>query len=120
MKDSPVNLGVYLEPQYLEAILLKAAKDLGYRVSVRHDKKVRFDLNPDNPVKESLESNYTRISLWRGFIPKMSVEFAYLDSANSFCVYYGWWPYGFASEKEVKRYVDSISRNLSIEDNVSS
>jgi hypothetical protein len=88
-----IDIGRSVTYQALETALLKAAKEVGWRVKVK-------------------ESNYIEIFLRGMFFPAMQITIHDKKPTGSFLIWTGC-DWGYASDRKVQRYLDIVTKNLS-------
>lgn len=106
-----VNIGKRVDYETLETALIKAAEEVGWRADIEDSFQKEYKLGS---VEEVKAYDNTMIRL----------KGKYLTAARICINKEGcWWPtdnfdlwsglpFGFASERKIKQYLDAVSRNL--------
>lgn len=110
-KINKVNLRETVEYKTLEDALVKAANELGWKVvEIKDSFATDFELGS---VREVERYTHTEIKL-KKILPQMRIrthgQYA-KGPTNCFYVWVGF-PFGVASEKKVRQYLEAVSENL--------
>lgn len=106
-----VNLKETVGYETLIEALKKAAKELGWKASVKECYRREYKLGS---LEEIQEHDKTKISLNGRLLPACEVILYYKGPRRLFYLNTGFWctPYGFASKEKVKQYLEMVSEEL--------
>lgn len=105
---SRVELGKKVNYSDLEKALLNAALDLGWKAEIKQEFDRKFVLGS---VKEVDEYSRTLVRVRSRLLPQLRISLYDRDTPSSFSLYNGF-PYGFASDKKAKEYLEAVSMHL--------
>ena len=105
---SKVNIGKVVDYKTLETALVKAAEEMGWKAQVQDKFNKNYRLGS---VEEIQDYDVTQVTLKGRLFTAMQVRVYGKGSNNSFFVWTGL-PFGYASERKVKQYLDAVSRHL--------
>ena len=104
-----VKIGKDVDFRNLETALMKAAEEIGWKVEVEDEFKEDYELSGSKSVKEY---QYTIVKLKKGLFPQMKLLITDKNRPiNSFSIWQGL-PFGVASQKSIKNYLDTVSRYI--------
>ena len=105
---SDVSIGKTVDYQTLETALVKAAEEMGWKARIKDEFRKRYRLGS---VQEVQDYAGTQVFLKGILFPTMRVDVDNKGPTDSFYVSTGY-PYGFASERRIKKYLSAVSKNL--------
>jgi len=100
-----VRIGKTVPYKTLETALVKAAKEIGWKIKIKDEFEKKYELGS---VKEVFDYLRTEVHLRGRVFPAMELSI-YKKPSNYF---FALTNRGFASDKKVKEYLNAVSRNL--------
>ena len=108
MSSRKVEIGRFVPYHELEKALVASAKEMGWKVKVEDNFRREYDLQSNREIRV-YES--TDISIRGRLFSAMKIYLLDKNPRDVFFVHEGF-PFGYASEEEVTKYLSAVSRNL--------